>query len=163
MGHDRTPVIAAAVGLALLLIFGACGGGDSGVGTVADAERLLPDPLAVGGASLAGVPLPEGAESATSSADNEAWEVGPPVTFSEVNAFYQREMDGKPFGELAWCGSEFDEVARAVTRTWGGPDSGRHLTLVITARTVNDTTLIAVRDQAGPTRSPCESPSPPAP
>lgn len=149
---------AAFIGTVLIMALGGCGDGDGEKGTVTGAEQLLPEPLASAGTTLIGVPLPEGAEPAPATPGNDTFKVGPPVTLSDVNAFYKREMDDRPFGDLPWCRSDLDEMAKTVTRYWGGPDTDEYLTIVIGARTVSEPTLIVVRRQAGPVPTPCESP-----
>jgi len=148
----------AVVGLVLIMVLAACGGRDGEKGTVAAAERLLPEPLASTGVSpLLGAALPKGAEPEPSTSTSESFKVAPPVTLSEINAFYQREMDKKPFGNLAWCGSEVDEMAKTVTRYWGSPATGPHRAIVLSAINVTQPTLIVVSQLPGSVPTQCQA------
>lgn len=143
---------AAGLALALVVILAACGDGDGdGKATVAEAQQLLPTPLAAGATSpVYGAPLPKGAEPGPSTdPTTEVFTVAPPVTLSEINAFYRSGMDEKPFGDFAWCGSEVDTIGKSVVRTWrrGGSDEVRTLTVVST--TVTEPTRIVVSQRTG--------------
>lgn len=148
---NLTGVRATAVGLVLAGVLCACGGHEGEKGGVEAAERLLPDPLPAAAASpLFGAQLPKGAvPEATVESATEAFKVAPPVTLSEVNAFYQREMDNKPFGEFTWCGSELDEMAKSVTRSWRRTGTSDYRTVLLRSVTVKEPTLIVVSQRTG--------------
>ncbi|MGQ0743472.1 MAG: hypothetical protein ACT4OS_03875 [Acidimicrobiales bacterium] len=136
-----------------------CGGPESDAESLAKATRLLPEALAPGATSPAlGAPLPQGVEPEVSTGpDTEVFEIAPPVTLSEVNAFYQREMDNKPFGNFAWCASELDEINKTVTRFWGSTGASQYRSVVIRATTVNEPTQILVIERAGAVPVQCQT------
>jgi hypothetical protein len=153
----RPVVRAFLVVVALAGVLIACRSKASDEEKVAAAERLLPEPLPAAAASpVLGASLPRGATPEPSKEPGtETFKVAPPVTLSEINAFYQREMDNKPFGDFTWCGSELDEMAKAVTRFWQRTGTSEYRSVLLRSASVNEPTLIVVTQRTGAKPAAC--------
>jgi hypothetical protein len=64
-----------------------------------------------------GLPLPTGAvaEAAGATGEGEAYRAGSKDSLADINAFYERETDGKPLQGFTWCGGarySLDKIVR---------------------------------------------------
>lgn len=94
----RRPV---AMVVVLVLALAGCGNDDK--------PKALPQPVAPaagGSSSQFGIPLPEGAtiEPKETTPDAETYRVPKGISLPDVNAFYEKSVDGKPIRDFTWCG-----------------------------------------------------------
>ena len=145
--------------LLLVLVLASCGGG----GKTADEAGKAPKAGAP--SSQLGIPLPDGARAEPAAAEEggEAYRV-PEARLLDVNAFYERETDGKPLKGFAWCGGAGFSADRIV-RIWKRSETEQlHLEISSSENGV----LVKVRENlaasatscppSGPAEQPFEAP-----
>ena len=146
MKRIASPALAVAIAIALT----ACGGGDNG-------NEPAKAPKSGQPSAQLKVPLPSGAVSAPAGdAGGEAYRVAD-SRLLDINAFYERETDGKALRDFAWCGaSRFSETT--IVRIWKKDETNQlRVELVSDKKGV----LIKMREQADaqPTACPPEGPA----
>lgn len=159
----RSPAVWGAVIFAFALISGCAGGG--GRNGAERAERpnpveLSPPPVAARSPKF-GIPLPEGAQpdSGRVSADSEVFAVAAPVTFADVNAFYRREMERKPFQDYEWCGQRAEQASKTLIRIWQRPGTKDYLILALHNDNPSEPTIIDIDQRAGVVVDACSVPA----
>lgn len=123
MRRGRAGAVATVAALALAAGLGGCGGDD---------EDAVPPPSAPPKAAATspvfGIPLPAAAKpnAELSKPSFESFYVpADAARFADIEAFYRRELDEKPFRDLAWCGAAVDDRGVYAVRVWkrdGGDD-----------------------------------------
>lgn len=124
--------------------------GDQAAGTEPSGVTFSP-PAVAGPSPRFGVPLPAGAEldERASNAEAEVFTVAPPTTFGDVNAFYRREMDERPFGDFEWCGPRVDAPSETYLRIWRRPGTSQFMVVGLTNRAPSEPTAISITQASG--------------
>lgn len=152
----RTKRLLVAVGLALVIVGGGCGGDDDGVGGAGSAgEPATP--------SVEEFPLPPGAalDETASGDDRQVYRL---PTMPEVMArkFFVNQLPGpdsiRKFGEgeFEWCG-ESEPTPTSIERAWRSTSNGEFVVAVLDLSAENNVLTVS-REDSGTTRT-CSPPA----
>lgn len=130
--------------------------------TTSVSSSLKPSPPSAGSpSSKYSLPLPNHskAEPGSTSPGGEAYRVMSKATLADINAFYVKHTDGKPFKSFDWCGTATFSSTHLV-RIWQKPPGTDQL--IVDLATEPAGVLISVREDTAAIPSACPPAAPDA-